>query len=443
MSARLDPATPAQAGTVKANLVALGVAEGVARLAQLVTIALLGRVLGPEGLAVVGVAWAVYQLALPFVQYAPELMGARDVARGEATEDVLIELTGVKLALALVASVLIAIAAVTAFTGDPVTRLQVLAQGPLLIAVALNGVWAFRGLRRFSHYAIVRSLSSLLLLVLLAAFLRLNPVPAVVPAAEALAALFAAILAFGLLLGWRSIAATHRHVLSSFRGVRTRIVDTVQFGLGSFFAGAIWSVPLLVARVFVDPVEQGHLAACLRLMLAVNALFQLGLQVFHPVLAHRYAVDRAAGRFLAGALVMYALAATIPVSAGLIVAAPWIIPPLLGDEFTDAAPVFAALATSLMPTIVGSVFGYALMADGRYRLYNLICGGGAVLSAISCAVAFHIYPDAEAAVALTLTVAVVGAAAGIAAWRFDLVQLGAISWRQLAPSRIRKILQER
>jgi O-antigen/teichoic acid export membrane protein len=178
-------------------------------------------------------------------------------------------------------------------------------------------------------------------------------------------------------------------------------------------------------------------------MLAVNALFQLGLQVFHPVLAHRYATDRAAGRFLVGALVMYALAATLPASAVLILAAPWLIPPLLGIEFTDAAPVFAVLATSLVPTIVGSVFGYALMADGRYRLYNLICGGGALLSLVSCALAFHIYPDAEAVLALTVTVTAMGLACGIAAWRLDLVQLGAISWRQLSPARIRKILQER
>ena len=431
------------AGTVKANLIALGTAEGVARIAQLLAIALLGRALGPEGLGIVGVAWAVYQLALPFVQYAPELMGARDVARGEDPNEVVADLTAVKLVIALIAALLIAGTAALLFSADSVTAIQVAAQGPLLISMALNPVWAFRGLRRFAEYAIVRTASSVALIGLLAGLLWIAPVPWTVPAAESAAALVAAAVAFALLFDWRSMPRAIARTFCGTVALRAKMFDAVQFGLGSFFAGAIWSAPLLVGRAFLDPVEQGHLAASLRLMLAINALFQLGLQVFHPVLAQRYTADRDAGRTLAGALVVYAFAGTIPVSALLIVSAPWIIQPMLGAGFAEASDVFAVLSTSLMPTIVGSVFGYLLMADGRYRLYVLICAGGAALSALSCAAAFSLRPDAEAVVAVTATVAAVGIAAGIAAWRLRLVDPRAITWRQLAPARIRQILQER
>lgn len=432
-----------QAGTVRANLIALGTAEAIARLAQLLMIVLLGRVLGAEGLGIVGVAWAIYQLGLPFVQSAPELMGIRDVARGEETSKVLAELTAVKLTLAVVATALTVGVAATFFADDPRAEFQVMAQGPLLIAVALSSVWAFRGLRRFADYAVVRIANSLALLVLLAGLLWLAPAPWVVPVAETVSGLLAAALALSLLRAWRSLPAAVAKMTSGFGALRPKMADSIQFGLGSFFAGAIWSAPLLVGRAFLDPVDQGHLAACLRLMLAINALFQLCLQVFHPVLSQRYATDRAAGRELAAALVVYAFVGTLPISGLLMVLAPWIVPPMLGADFADASGVLAILATSLMPTIVGSVFGYMLMADGRYRLFVFICAGGAAFSVVGCAFAFYVWPQTEAVAVLTLAVAAVGAAAAVAASRLDLVDLRAISWRQLAPTRIRAVLQER
>ena len=436
--------TPAPAaGTVKANLVALGVAEAVARLAQLLTIALLGRALGPEGLGIVGVAWAVYQLAIPFVQYAPELMGARDVARGEAIDAIFVDLTAVKLMVAALSAALIAAGAAAFFAGDTTTQLQLLAQCPLLIAVALNGVWAFRGLRRFAAYAVIRSANSVGLLACLAAILWVFPRPVAVPIAETAAGLAAALLAYALLLGWRSLAETAARTIARLRGLGPRIGEAIQFGLGSFFAGATWSIPLLAGRAFLDPAAQGHLAASIRLLLAVSALYQLALQVFHPVLAHRYSVDRAAGRNLAAALVVYALATTIPGSIALAVAAPWIVKPLLGAEFAPAASVLAALAPTLIPTIIGSVFGYALMADGRYRLYVAICAGGAAAAVIGCGLAFYVVPRPEAAGVLVLVVTLVGLAAGVATWRLGLVSFAHVTWDQLSPQRVQAVLRER
>jgi O-antigen/teichoic acid export membrane protein len=321
VSSRTDP-RPSTAGTVKANLVALGAAEGVARLAQLLTIGLLGRVLGPAGLGIVGVAWAVFQLAAPFVQYAPELMGARLVAQGTDTDDAFVDVTAIKLVIGLLSTVAMAGGAMIAFAYDPADRLQVVVQSLLPIAVALNGVWAFRGLRRFSAYAVVRSLHSVTLLGCLAAALTAFPSAWVVPAAEAAMGLAASALAFGLLFEWHSLPGLAVTLYGRAFQLRARIGEAIRFGLGSFFAGAMWSVPLLVADAMLEPARQGYLAAALRLILAVTALYQLALQVFHPVMAHRYAHDRAAGGSLAAALVVYAIVTTVPVAAGLAALAP-------------------------------------------------------------------------------------------------------------------------
>ncbi|MBV8534907.1 MAG: oligosaccharide flippase family protein, partial [Alphaproteobacteria bacterium] len=403
MSSRIDSPPPRpEAGTVRANLAAMGVAEGVARVAQLLTIALLGRVLGPVGLGIVGVAWAVFQLAAPFVQYAPELMGARLVAQGTHTDEAFIDVTAIKLAIGVLSTVAMAGGAMVAFADDPAERIQVAVQALLPVAVALNGVWAFRGLRRFSAYAVVRSLHTVALLLCLVAALTLRPATWIVPAAEAAVGLAASALAFGLLFEWRTLPGLAVTMYRRIFQLRARIGEALQFGLGSFFAGAIWSVPLLVAGAMLEPARQGYLAAALRLILAVTALYQLVLQVFHPVMAHRYAHDRSAGASLAAALVVYAIVTTVPVAAGLAAFAPWIVTLLLGPDFADMANVFAVLALTIVPVVIGSVFGYALLADGRYRLSLWISAGGAAAALLGCVLAFQVRPRADAVGVLIL-----------------------------------------
>ena len=441
MSSRPSPRL-SEAGTVKANLVALGAAEGVARLAQLFTVALLGRVLGPAGLGVVGVAWAVFQLAAPFVQYAPELMGARLIAQGTQTDEAFIDVTAIKLVIGVLSALAMAAAAVIVFV-DPAERLQVAVQSLMAIVVALNGVWAFRGLRRFAAYAVVRSAQSVALLGCLAAALTAVPAPWVVPASEAAIGLAASALAYGLLLEWRVLPNLAGTLYRRTFQLRARIGETIRFGVGSFLAGAMWSVPLLVGGVMLDAVSQGFLAGALRLILAVSSLYQLVLQVFHPVLAHRYATDRAAGASLAAALVIYAIVATAPVVAGLVVFAPWIVTVLLGPDFAPMAHVFAALSWTLLPVVVASVFGYALMADGRYGLSLWLSAAGAAASLAGCTLAFYMRPQPDSVAVLTLVMTAVGLACAVAAWRYGLVRFSDIHPRQLAPSRIRKILMER
>jgi O-antigen/teichoic acid export membrane protein len=193
----------------------------------------------------------------------------------------------------------------------------------------------------------------------------------------------------------------------------------------------------------LEPERQGYLAAALRLILAVTALYQLVLQVFHPVLAHRYAHDRAAGASLAAALVVYAIVTTFPVAAGLAAFAPWIVTLLLGPGFSGMANVFAVLSLTIVPVVIGSVFGYALLADGRYRLSLWISAGGAAAALLGCTFAFYVRPRADAVGVLILVTTLVGVASGIAAWRYDLVRFADIRPRQLSPTRIRKILMER
>jgi hypothetical protein len=107
------------------------------------------------------------------------------------------------------------------------------------------------------------------------------------------------------------------------------------------------------------------------------------------------------------------------------------------------ANVFAVLALTIVPVVIGSVFGYALLADGRYGLYVWICAGGAAAALLGCALAFYVRPRADAVGVLILVATLVALASGLAAWRHDLVRFADIHPRQLTLTRIRKILLER
>ncbi|MBI1779200.1 MAG: oligosaccharide flippase family protein [Proteobacteria bacterium] len=434
---------PPPAASVRANLLALGTSEVFARVAQLLSLAILARVLGQEGMGVVGTAWAIYQLAVPFVQYAPELIGTREVARGVEARAAFVSLTLVKLLIAVFACLPIAVCAAFFLDADPAAQLQVALQCPVLFAVALSGVWVFRGQRRLWAYAAVRIVSSAALLAGLFFGLGLVPLPWVVPVAETLTGLIGAAIAYALLMGAEPLQRVVAEVRASLPELRTHVAEAVQFGLGAFLAAAMWSAPMLVARVFLDPGEQGVLAATIRLILAVSSLFQLALQVFHPVLAYRYTHDRESAKSLAAALVVQVFAVTIPVALAVALLSPWIAGSLLGSEFDRAAIVLTALAPTLIPTAVSSVFGYALLADGRYQLYVFICAGGAAASVLGCWIAFSLLPDPEAAAVLAPVMTLVALVQAFIVWRLDLVSYAHVSWRQLAPSRIWQMLKER
>lgn len=431
-------------GTVKANLVSLGIAEAAARLAQFAALALLGRMIGPEGVGVVGVAWSMYQMAVPFVQVAPEMIGTREVARGDRADHALVEVSAVKLVIAAAAGTLMVITAAIAFRGDDATRVQVAAEGVVLLSLAVNGMWLFRGLRRFSLFAAVRVAQSGGLLAGLGVGLWIWPASWMVPVVETLTGLVAAVLAWGGLSGWRSLAGAAAAIGRRLHaGVGTQLREALQLGLGSFLAAVTWSAPLLAARPFLDAAGEGQLAVTLRLMLALVGLYQLALQVFHPVLAERYSGDRERGRGLAAALTVHACATTLPVAIGLVLVAPWIVVPLLGSGFAAAGPVLSALAPVLVPITVGSVFGYALLADGRYRTYVALSAAGAIASLVASALAFRIWPQPQSVGVLTPVMALIALASAVAAWRHGLVSPGEIRWHQLSPGRVRALLGER
>jgi O-antigen/teichoic acid export membrane protein len=434
---------PTGAGTVRANLVAAGIAEAVARLSQLAALSIMGRALQPAGMGVIGTAWAIYQLALPFAQGAPDIVGTRDIARGGDCRAAMVDVTAIKLVIALLSSAVIALSAAYVARTDRTTGLQILLQAPLLLVTVLNGAWVFRGMRTFGRFALIRILSALALLACLGIGLALARTPWVVAASETAAGLLAAVAA-AFMIGQGGVMEIVRGVAGRLRrlpgGDFKRIA---QLGLGAFAAALTWSCPLLAARGFMGIADQGLLAAALRLIVAIAAIYQLGLQVCYPMLAHRFATATDAARALTGALVVYAAAASIPVAVLLALLSKMVVIPLLGRHFAGSATAVTLLAPILVPVAVGSVFGYAMLADGRYRAYIVLSLATALSALAACVGAFALVPTPSGSVALVAVQAVSALAGGVIAGRYGLVGTADISWRVMTPRHIRGVLGQR
>src|SRR4030042_2424814 len=120
------------------NLTAVGAAEVVSRAAQLATVALMSRHFGPAGMGVIGTPWAFCTMAVPFVQYSPETMGIREIARNPWRLSVIGEINLLKLATAIGAAALLSALAALLYRDRPATALQIAVQSSVLIGLALS-----------------------------------------------------------------------------------------------------------------------------------------------------------------------------------------------------------------------------------------------------------------------------------------------------------------
>ena len=429
--------------TVLAALVSVGLSEAVARVAQLISLAMMTRFLDPVGMGVVGTAWAAFQLAAPFIQSSPEVIGVRDIAQGTDFRTAMVDLTSARILAALIMSACCWMAAMVAYPGQVDVQLQMIMLGPLLAASACNSSWVYRGLRRFSGVSGIRVASSVATVALLALGLVAFGRPWVVVASEAIAVAITALFSVQVLIGWKDVPNMAWMIIRRI-GPKCwpRVVESIPLSLGSLSVAALWSCPLLVAPNFLGGDDQGFLVAGIRLIVAISAVFFLAMNVFHPILAHNFAKNRDEGVHMVGALAVYTLVIGIPSAAILALIAPILAPLLLGKAFAGAATALALLAPTLVPNLFGAVFGMALMADGRYRTYvaiSLLMGCESLVGSI---LAFSLVPGLNAVLVLTLVLALNAMASVIAARWFGLVDFAHLSWRHLSPASIRTFMRK-
>jgi O-antigen/teichoic acid export membrane protein len=382
------------------DVIWVGAAELIALGAQLGIVALLGHALGPAGLGVIGMAWALYAIALPLVQDGPETVGVRALAQAPDDVGAAGRIVAFKLAIALPVVALGIGGALVVFGPAAATGRQVGLQALVLVPIALSYSWALRALERFDLVALTRAGQSVLTLALLAVVLRVWPVPLAAPVVDFTAgALFAimTVLLARRYLGTPAIAPLGRPATSAIVGGRQHGGGALPLGLAGVAAAVVWTALIPMAALVLPAAEVGQLTAAIRLLLVINTAPQLLLQVLYPRLARGMAGDAAATRRDIWRLMGLTLVVSGAVALAVAALAGPLLAVLFGPGFAEAAPLLRLLAAGIVANALGSVAANGLLAAGRFGIYAAIMVAGAVVLAGGLAIGLALAPrDAPA-----------------------------------------------
>lgn len=387
--------------SVLSNLLAVGSAEGVARLAQLVTIAVVARYLGPVAFGIVGTAWAIYSMALQIVQGSPELIGIRRLAQNRQSLSIVAETNGLKFVLALGAVLsLSAFGLISYGTRSPLFP-QIMVQSFVLIAVALETSWTFRSYQRFELSGSIRVFQTVATALLLVLVLPLFNTPLAVPTVEFITFLAAACLGYVLLQRiLRKEAQQHtvrilpRSSGDYFNTIQRHGLSVISLGISGFATTMTWTVSIPIAQALLDADDVGLLTAAIRLIFIVITLFQVILHVFYPMLARCYHQNPKQAEYINSGLLQYLTIMSVLAVATLLVFAEPLLTLIFGAAFVGAVPTVQILSLSIVPVTISSICGYTLVAVGHLRAFRLFacCGTAGVVIVIvtSMALSSHI-----------------------------------------------------
>lgn len=416
-------------------------AELVARVSQILLLYLIAHVLGAEGLGIFGVGWGLYAIAQSFVQSGPELIGVRAVAAMDLTASArrwAIEITLLKISFAVVAAGGIILLAAVVYSDTPAVVRQTALQALVLLAGALNTTWMFRGLGQMPMHGGLRAFQAVATLCVTMVILTFWPTPEAVPVAELIALIVTAAIAWGRLRPFipeqGALAAAPRRIAMA--------LEALTLGLASFCNTFIWTAMLPIAGLFLDASAVGFLTAALRLTTALNAGAQPVFHVFHQMLSRRFASGGEGGPAMAGRLTLY-VGVTAIIGTLLLLGVSGPLTRLLFGSVGDGAAVSLRwLLPALIPSMIGAVFGYVLLAANQINSFTLISVGAAFLSLLVYWVGYDVF-GAPAAGGLTVVVTFQAVFLGGLAIREGLLLRSGLHWRNLSPQQVLTFLRER
>jgi PST family polysaccharide transporter len=139
----------------------------------------------------------------------------------------------------------------------------------------------------------------------------------------------------------------------------------------------------LVIGFFLDVTAVGYYALALKVLQTVGFLTMIPLQeIILPVLA-RVATDRNEFGNVYTRLVTAAAATSVPMTAGIGVVAPTLLPIAFGNHWSDAVPVLQAMCFACVTVPLWNFTGQALSALGRPNLYARLALGQLAFAAVA------------------------------------------------------------
>jgi PST family polysaccharide transporter len=372
-----DPPAGSLRGHATSGMLKTGLSQGIRVVVQFASVVILSRLLLPAQFGLLAMAGPVVAFAWLFqdLGLTQAIVQKPSIEHREVSSLFFLSF-GMSVALALILA--LAAPAVGWFYGQPEVALLTAAMG---INIILGGAgttqYALLNRRlKFGTLAIIDAASAIIgLAVSIGLALRYHSFWALY--GGSVAAVLVPTVLYWWVTGWRPSWPKRN---SGVRHALTFGLDVTGFNLANFFARNLDNV--LIGRYWGDRPLGLYDRAYKLLLFPLQQINNPLAKVMLPVLSqmngdpdrYRYAFLRA----LSQVLLM-----TLPGIAFLVGTSKTIIPILLGYQWADAAPIFAALGMASFVQVLNNPSGWLFMSQGRTREYMYWGLFGSVTAIIS------------------------------------------------------------
>lgn len=350
----------------------LGAGQAVGMACSMMTAALLGRAIGPEGYGILGFGTALLAFFCIVATLGTDTLGSREIARApDRSGDILGNILAFRSVLLLVLCPAF-VALCFWLDRTPLQREVLLIQGAGIVVTALTLDFLFQGLHRMTLIAGRQIVASVLTVVGVFVFIHR---PEDVPVAAMVTVAAGGISALVVLPAvWRAVGGFR--LTYSVRAWRRSLAPALPLALTGAMITVLYNTDAVMLGLMVPAHEVGLYAASFRILMVAMVPAGIILAIYHPRLSEAFG-DPVAMRKVAGD---YFIASTFvgpPVTvAGMCLAEPS-IRFLFGPSFLDGAPILVVLMVSGFLAYMQMLVGPPLLAWNAEKVHLKVNLAGA------------------------------------------------------------------
>ena len=361
-----SPYEPFNSQIIGANILSLGSGEIIASVAAFFGTAYAARQLGPESFGIVGFATALFGYLSLAVTAGFNDIGSREVARRPRdASSIAANVIAVRLIMAF--GVLIAVAALAYFLNKPpVVKVVLLLMGLSFFPLALNVSWVYKGLERNRRVALALIISQIFYAGIIVLAVKGPGDVAVVPFAQFLGDILAAMTLVVPLFWLGQINFDWREGLRLFR-------SSGFLAISRLLRALMYTFDIVLIGFLIGEQAVGLYSAPYRICFLLVALAVAIHASYLPsiIRASRESEEDQIGKVAKHCLRLAAAVAAPLVVGGMIISAP-LLETIFGSEYRAGAGAFRFLLLSIGFVFLHGTIHNIFLAVNRLRTEMII-----------------------------------------------------------------------
>lgn len=339
-----------------------------AKLTGFMATTYLARVLDTDGFGMINIGMAVLTYGLLFSTLGLQLLGTRQVARGQRDEAAFtgqLLFTRIFLGMLIFFAILLfsekmAVGDGAAIPGIIVTYSMFLFPGALLLD------WFFQGKGQMGVIAVGRFAQMAVYLIINLLFVH-GLADILTTAWAWVVGGFANALVLGIVFYRRGYQI--EPIFSLKQAIRF-VRRSLPLGISTIISQIVLQFPVLYLGWYATSADVGVFSAAFRLMLVLLVVDRIFYTVFFPAITRRARTDPASLPEVTTRVLKMVTLTALLCGLAAIFSANWLVPLIFSTRYLAAVPIFQTLTGYFVFTMMNSVVGYTLVGLGNYHYYT-------------------------------------------------------------------------